>query len=140
MAPHTVFYSFVRLAMAYRYFSIFITLIAFTSNCLANVHPVDHFSSSFSFTPSKIQSLTNTEDAHKESEFAVILQDRILQILAHQLIDEKLEEERNDFLAINTHYLTKTFSVNINSMNSEYFIVSIKDILQNKETLLEIPR
>jgi len=72
--------------------------------------------------------------------FSTLLQRRILQILAHQLIDDSNQVNTKKPKHAKTYYKTKTFSVSIDAMNTAFYRVSIKDNLQNKETLIKIPR
>lgn len=75
--------------------------------------------------------------------FSTLLQRRILQILAHQLIDDSKQFNKKNIRTVelvDTHYKTNTFSVSIDTINTTFYQVRIKDNLKQQETLIRIPR
>ena len=113
-------------------------LFIFTNTCFASIHPSKTYSTSTLTLRINQHPLTTNKTAE---DFSTLLQQRILQILAHQLIDDNDQINRQSNKPTNTHYKTKTFSVNINTVdNTAFYHVSIKDNLQNKETFIKIPR
>ncbi len=117
---------------------LLLLLFIFTNACFASIHPSKTYSTN---TPTlRINQHPSTTNKTAE-DFSTLLQRRILQILAHQLIDDNAQTNRQSNKLTDTHYKTKTFSVNIDTVNNTAFYrVSIKDNLQNKETLIKIPR
>jgi hypothetical protein len=123
---------FVRLPLLLIFFII-------TSPCIASFHQSkndDTLLGTININKRTIR-LPATEN---EENFSTLLQRRILQILAHQLIDDNHQTDPPPLKPNKTHYKTKTFSVSIDTVNTAFYRVSIKDRLQNKETLIKIPR
>jgi hypothetical protein len=109
-----------------------------TSPCIASFHqPKNDNTLSLVSANKKTMNLPTIETTEN---FSTLLQRRILQILAHQLIDDNKQADKHPLKRTETHYKTKTFSVSIDTMNTAFYRVSIKDSLQNKETLIKIPR
>ncbi len=118
---------------------LLLLLFIFTNTCFASIHPSKTYSTN---TPTlHINQRPSSPTTNKTAEdFSTLLQRRILQILAHQLIDDNDQTNRKNNKLTDTHYKTKTFSVSIDTVNTAFYRVSIKDNLQNKETLIKIPR
>jgi hypothetical protein len=121
---------FVRLPLLLLFF-------IFANTCVASIHPSKTYSTSTLHINQHNSSLTTDQTTE---DFSTLLQRRILQILAHQLIDDNDQTNTHNNKLTNTHYKTKTFSVSIDTINTAFYRVSIKDSLQNKETLIKIPR
>lgn len=108
-----------------------------SNTCFAGFHqPNKAYSTKLPIASYKQSTIIN----EAAEDFSTLLQRRILQILAHQLIDDNNQANKHELTFTDTHYNTKTFSVSIDTVNTAFYRVSIKDSLQNKETLIKIPR
>jgi len=116
---------------------LLLLLFIITNASLASIHPSKTYGTPTLRINQHNPSLTTNETVE---DFSTLLQRRILQILAHQLIDDNAQTNTQNNNVTNTHYKTKTFSVSIDTVNTAFYRVSIKDSLQNKETLIKIPR
>ena len=86
------------------------------------------------------QKISSNKNTLNEDSFNRELQWRILNILAQQLFQRNDDQLKNDIFSYNRLYATHTFSVNISSMDPEFYLVKIIDSELDQETQLEIPR
>ncbi len=87
------------------------------------------------------RSLVDQEEVNLDDKtFDQELQWRILNLLAQQLFQSDNDPLANDLFTNHWLYSTQTFSVDISSINPDFYLVKIIDSQLGSETQLEIPR